>query len=50
MLYFRTHWKTTSCRPKHMDEEVLEQAIAAAAGSPPPGYYYDYANADINMG
>uniref|UniRef100_T1HD68 C2H2-type domain-containing protein n=1 Tax=Rhodnius prolixus TaxID=13249 RepID=T1HD68_RHOPR len=46
----RTHWKTTSCRPKHMDEEVLEQAIAAAAGSPPPGYYYDYANADINMG
>ncbi|KAK9512464.1 hypothetical protein O3M35_000894 [Rhynocoris fuscipes] len=46
----RTHWKTTSCRPKHMDEEVLEQAIAAAAGSPPPAYYYDYPNPDMSMG
>ncbi|XP_075233538.1 uncharacterized protein LOC142331482 isoform X2 [Lycorma delicatula] len=40
----RTHWKTTSCRPNNMDEEL---AIAAAAGS--LAGYYDYANNDITM-
>ncbi|KAL1139176.1 hypothetical protein AAG570_009236 [Ranatra chinensis] len=42
----RTHWKTTSCRPNNMDEEL---ALAAAAGSPPI-YYYDYPNTDIGVG
>ncbi|XP_054261730.1 PR domain zinc finger protein 1-like isoform X2 [Macrosteles quadrilineatus] len=41
----RTHWKTTSCRPNNMEEEM---AIAAAAGSPPG--YYDFVNSDLSMG
>lgn len=41
----RTHWKTTSCRPNNMDEEM---ALAAAAGSPPG--YYEYTTSDITIG
>uniref|UniRef100_A0A1B6K1P1 PR domain zinc finger protein 1 n=3 Tax=Homalodisca liturata TaxID=320908 RepID=A0A1B6K1P1_9HEMI len=41
----RTHWKTTSCRPNNMEEEM---AIAAAAGSPPG--YYDLLGSDLSMG
>ncbi|CAG2053228.1 unnamed protein product [Timema podura] len=41
----RTHWKTTSCRPNNIEEEL---ALAAAAGSPP--CYYDYAGSDVSMG
>ncbi|KAJ1528620.1 hypothetical protein ONE63_007019 [Megalurothrips usitatus] len=41
----RTHWKTTSCRPHNMEEEL---ALAAAAGSPPG--YYEYAGSDASVG
>ncbi|KAK3926785.1 B lymphocyte-induced maturation protein 1-like protein, partial [Frankliniella fusca] len=41
----RTHWKTTSCRPHNMEEEL---ALAAAAGSPPG--YYEYASSDASVG
>lgn len=46
-FYFvgRTHWKTTSCRPNNMEEEM---AIAAAAGSPPG--YYDFVGSDLSVG
>ncbi|XP_069688931.1 PR domain zinc finger protein 1 isoform X2 [Periplaneta americana] len=41
----RTHWKTTSCRPNNIEEEL---ALAAAAGSPPG--YFEYAGSDISLG
>jgi hypothetical protein len=44
-LFCRTHWKTTSCRPNNIEEEL---ALAAAAGSPPG--YFDYAGSDISLG
>ncbi|GLG95454.1 PR domain zinc finger protein 1 [Gryllus bimaculatus] len=40
----KTHWKTTSCRPNNIEEEL---ALAAAAGSPPG--YYEYPNPDVSM-
>ncbi|XP_049942801.1 PR domain zinc finger protein 1-like [Schistocerca serialis cubense] len=43
----RTHWKTTSCRPNNIEEE-LALAAAAAAGSPPG--YFEYNSMDVNMG
>lgn len=43
---FRTHWKTTSCRPNTIEEEL---AIAQMAGSPTGGYY-DYVGSDVSMG
>ncbi|XP_033219465.1 PR domain zinc finger protein 1-like [Belonocnema kinseyi] len=39
----RTHWKTTSCRPNNIEDEL---ALAAAVGSPT---YYEY-GPDINVG
>ncbi|KAJ8673644.1 hypothetical protein QAD02_004906 [Eretmocerus hayati] len=39
----RTHWKTTSCRPNNIEEEL---ALATAVGSPS---YYEYAT-DMNVG
>ncbi|XP_021933981.1 PR domain zinc finger protein 1 isoform X2 [Zootermopsis nevadensis] len=41
----RTHWKTTSCRPNNIEEEL---ALAVAAGSPPA--YFEYAGSDISLG
>ncbi|XP_063218700.1 PR domain zinc finger protein 1 [Bacillus rossius redtenbacheri] len=43
----RTHWKTTSCRPNNIEEE-LALAAAAAARSPPG--YYEYTGLDFSMG
>uniref|UniRef100_A0A1B6C4A5 PR domain zinc finger protein 1 n=1 Tax=Clastoptera arizonana TaxID=38151 RepID=A0A1B6C4A5_9HEMI len=43
----RTHWKTTSCRPNNMDEEI---AIAAAAAACLPPTYYDYGGSDVSLG
>ena len=40
----RTHWKTTSCRPNNIEEELV---LAAAVGS--PSYYSDYGS-DMNVG
>lgn len=34
----RTHWKTTSCRPNNIEDEL---ALAAAVGSP---NYYEFGN------
>ncbi|KAL0266877.1 UNVERIFIED_CONTAM: hypothetical protein PYX00_009306 [Menopon gallinae] len=42
----RTHWKTTSCRPNTIEEEL---AIAQMAGSPTGGYY-EYVGSDVSMG
>ncbi|KOC70698.1 PR domain zinc finger protein 1 [Habropoda laboriosa] len=39
----RTHWKTTSCRPNNIEDEL---ALAAAVGSPT---YYEY-GPDMNVG
>jgi hypothetical protein len=39
----RTHWKTTSCRPNNIEDEL---ALAAAVGSPT---YYEYGS-DVNVG
>jgi uncharacterized Zn-finger protein len=39
----RTHWKTTSCRPNNIEDEL---ALAAAVGSPT---YYDYGS-ESNVG
>lgn len=39
----RTHWKTTSCRPNNIEDEL---ALAAAVGSPT---YYEYAP-EISVG
>jgi hypothetical protein len=39
----RTHWKTTSCRPNNIEDEL---ALATAVGSPT---YYEYAP-DMNVG
>ncbi|XP_057325539.1 PR domain zinc finger protein 1 [Microplitis mediator] len=39
----RTHWKTTSCRPNNIEDEL---ALAAAVGSPT---YYEY-GPDVNVG
>ncbi|KAI4504654.1 hypothetical protein M0802_000204 [Mischocyttarus mexicanus] len=39
----RTHWKTTSCRPNSIEDEL---ALAAAVGSPT---YYEY-GPDMNVG
>ncbi|XP_070151698.1 PR domain zinc finger protein 1 [Polyergus mexicanus] len=39
----RTHWKTTSCRPNNIEDEL---ALAAAVGSPT---YYEY-GPDMNIG
>uniref|UniRef100_A0A0C9R0B8 PR domain zinc finger protein 1 n=1 Tax=Fopius arisanus TaxID=64838 RepID=A0A0C9R0B8_9HYME len=38
----RTHWKTTSCRPNNIEDEL---ALAAAVGSPT---YYEYSH-EINV-
>ncbi|KAG5883139.1 hypothetical protein JTB14_015368 [Gonioctena quinquepunctata] len=38
----RTHWKTTSCRPNNIDEELN--------GDGSPNCYYDYAGSDGSMG
>ncbi|XP_065163759.1 PR domain zinc finger protein 1 isoform X2 [Atheta coriaria] len=38
----RTHWKTTSCRPNNIDEELN--------GECSPNGYYDYANSENSMG
>ncbi|XP_066143195.1 PR domain zinc finger protein 1 isoform X2 [Euwallacea fornicatus] len=35
----RTHWKTTSCRPNNIEEELQESAV-------PNGGYYEYATTD----
>ncbi|XP_046142254.1 PR domain zinc finger protein 1 [Osmia bicornis bicornis] len=40
----RTHWKTTSCRPNNIEDEL---ALAAAVGSPT---YYEYGGPDMNVG
>lgn len=40
----RTHWKTTSCRPNNIEDEL---ALAAAVNS--PNGYYEY-GPDINVG
>ncbi|KAF4513912.1 UNVERIFIED_CONTAM: hypothetical protein B566_EDAN017729 [Ephemera danica] len=40
----RTHWKTTSCRPNNIEEEL------ALAGASPPGLFYEYASSDISIG
>ncbi|XP_043266535.1 PR domain zinc finger protein 1 [Venturia canescens] len=40
----RTHWKTTSCRPNNIEDELV---LAAAAGS--PSYYTEYGS-DMNVG
>ncbi|CAH1168974.1 unnamed protein product [Phyllotreta striolata] len=38
----RTHWKTTSCRPNNIDEELN--------GDASPNGYYDFIGSDTNMG
>ncbi|XP_068903712.1 PR domain zinc finger protein 1 isoform X1 [Tenebrio molitor] len=38
----RTHWKTTSCRPNNIDEELN--------GEGSPNGYYDYAGSDGSLG
>lgn len=38
----RTHWKTTSCRPNNIDEELN--------GEGSPNGYYDYAGSDGSIG
>jgi hypothetical protein len=43
-LFYRTHWKTTSCRPNNIEEEL------ALAGASPPGLFYEYASSEISIG
>ncbi|CAG9814397.1 unnamed protein product [Phaedon cochleariae] len=38
----RTHWKTTSCRPNNIDEELNGEAS--------PNCYYEYAGSDGSLG
>ncbi|XP_049821907.1 PR domain zinc finger protein 1 isoform X2 [Aethina tumida] len=38
----RTHWKTTSCRPNNIEEELN--------GEGSPNIYYDYVGSDVSLG
>ncbi|XP_066909046.1 PR domain zinc finger protein 1 isoform X4 [Halyomorpha halys] len=44
----RTHWKTTSCRPNNMEEEIA--LAAAAAATYPSPYYYEYQGMEVGAG